>query len=335
MPHDRQALRDEFVQRFPREDLRDMSLEKYAMGQGDQENFCYWLEVKTLELGSIRGGSAAKFGVWWSAASGDWQWNSAYSSAEDARTRLTDGLARLVEAVEDERFEQLRAINDQHLGSNRDTLPAKTLYLYFPDTFLPIFQRQHLAYFLGLFGQVSAPELYGRNRQLFAHLRSLPEMHGMDSAQMMHFLYDSFPPPTAAFRIWKIAPGENASAWNECRDRGCITIGWLQSTDYRTLATKEEAQAALVAAGSPPGAYTPIRQFTDVISQGDIVVANKGRRGVVGIGRITSGYLPPDDPENVRPNDGLPHARRVEWLISETYRFDRNPSPNSHNQFIG
>ena len=26
--------------------------------------------------------------------------------------------------------------------------------------------------------------------------------------------------------VWKIAPGEDAMAWPECRDFGCILVGW-------------------------------------------------------------------------------------------------------------
>ncbi len=126
---------------------------------------------------------------------------------------------------------------------------------------------------------------------------------------------------TDAPHFWKIAPGEGAHAWNDCRNRGCIAIGWLASTDYRTLATKEEVVNALAVAGSPPSAYTPIRQFTYGMKPGDIVVANKGRRTVIGVGRITSDYLPPDDPANVRPNDWLTQSRRVDWLIQKSVDF--------------
>ena len=317
LPAEKQELRDAFVQRFPREGLRDLTLEQYAMGHGDQENFCWWLEVKTVELGSIRGGAVSKFGVWWSAKDDDWRWNAAFSSAEDARARITEGLALLTEAADREEYDRLQPLTDQHLGPNRDTLPSKTLFLYFPDRFLPIFQRQHLAHFLELFGQMPAPDLFGRNRQLLGYMRAQPEMTGMDSAQMMRFLYDRFSPPSAGFRVWKVAPGEDASAWKDCVREGCISIGWLPDTDYRTLKTKEAAVAALEAAGSKASAYTPVRQFTHDMSLGDIIVANKGRTSVVGIGRITSDYIPPNGPVKVRLNNGLTQSRRVEWLIQK------------------
>src|SRR6266568_8121336 len=74
-------LREDFAQHFPIESLKDITLDRYAVGKPD--SFCYWLEFKTGELGSISGGSAAKFGVWWSKSEDRWRWNSGYQNAED------------------------------------------------------------------------------------------------------------------------------------------------------------------------------------------------------------------------------------------------------------
>src|SRR5579859_8114274 len=82
IPDHLQQLREDFVRRFPIENVKDMTLDQYAIGKPD--SFCYWLEFKTKELGSIKGGSSAKFGVWWSKDENRWRWNSIYHSAEDA-----------------------------------------------------------------------------------------------------------------------------------------------------------------------------------------------------------------------------------------------------------
>lgn len=74
IPDHLRQLREDFVQHFPIENLEDMTLDQYAVGKPD--SFCYWLEFKTKELGSISGGSAAKFGVWWSKSEERWRWNS-------------------------------------------------------------------------------------------------------------------------------------------------------------------------------------------------------------------------------------------------------------------
>jgi 5-methylcytosine-specific restriction endonuclease McrBC GTP-binding regulatory subunit McrB len=58
-----EVLWKEFRQRWPLQKLREMTLVEYNT-HGDEESFCYWLEAKVEELGSIWGGSAFKFGVY-------------------------------------------------------------------------------------------------------------------------------------------------------------------------------------------------------------------------------------------------------------------------------
>jgi len=59
-----EALWDAFLKRWPLETLSQITLEEYSKA-GDPDCFTYgWLENKTAELGSIRGGSAFKFGIY-------------------------------------------------------------------------------------------------------------------------------------------------------------------------------------------------------------------------------------------------------------------------------
>jgi HNH endonuclease len=120
--------------------------------------------------------------------------------------------------------------------------------------------------------------------------------------------------------VWKIAPGENAWLWDQCLDRRCITIGWLNGTDYTRFKDKRAIKRALVKAreGKGGGGAIYIWRFYREVRQGDVVVANDGLSRVVGIGRIASGYLPPDHPRNPnRTQDDYRHARLVDWRIVE------------------
>ena len=56
-------LWDEFLHKFPLENLCDIRLENYT-SQGDDTSFCYWLESKLGQLGSVWGGSSFKFGIY-------------------------------------------------------------------------------------------------------------------------------------------------------------------------------------------------------------------------------------------------------------------------------
>lgn len=51
----------DFLDRFPYEKLSSLALEEYCLGGGDKDNFSWWLEQGTKLLGSISGGSCAKF----------------------------------------------------------------------------------------------------------------------------------------------------------------------------------------------------------------------------------------------------------------------------------
>jgi 5-methylcytosine-specific restriction protein B len=53
---------DEFLQGWPASRLSTMSLDEYVKA-GLKDTFTYWMESRLVELGSIWGGSAFKFGV--------------------------------------------------------------------------------------------------------------------------------------------------------------------------------------------------------------------------------------------------------------------------------
>jgi 5-methylcytosine-specific restriction protein B len=196
IPSDLLALREEFVRTFPKRELQSMKLEDYALGLPDRDGFCKWLEFKTRRLGGVGRGSAKKWGVWWSKNENRWRFTKAFNNEEEALLKITNGLARLVEAVQGGRFDELDSIGQRWLGGNL-TLRCKPLSMYFPDQILPVFQPTHMEYFLKLFGVTPKGEALAMNRQLLAVLQSLPEFAGFDTSQMMHFLYDAFPPKSA------------------------------------------------------------------------------------------------------------------------------------------
>jgi 5-methylcytosine-specific restriction protein B len=193
IPEDLRRLREEFVHRFPKENLSEMELEDYALGLEPKDGFCYWLEQKLSDLGGIGGGSSEKFGVWWSKKDNRWRWIERYASQQEAMASIREGLSAMVEAVEQERFEVLERIDAKYFGPSLHALRCKPLSLYFPEEFLPVAHPKHLANFLEIFDSEPRGELHSRNRQLLQLLRSHPEFEGFDTLCLMRFLYDSYP----------------------------------------------------------------------------------------------------------------------------------------------
>ncbi len=125
---------------------------------------------------------------------------------------------------------------------------------------------------------------------------------------------------------WKIAAGSDAQAWPECRDSACVLIGWRElgsHAEYDDLAALRKAMKRTYKRGEPgvgPRAARSVWRFAKEVQPGDIVVANKGRGTVVGIGVITSDYLPPRSPKIPVQHEWLTSARLVDWRITEPIR---------------
>lgn len=195
MPDKLRQLREEFVQRYPIETLKDMTLVQYGGGK-TVNSFCYWLEFPTKDLLGIGGGSAGlKFGVY-RGADGSWRWQDKPCSESDALAHfevLKRGMLELVDAAKKGDYEQLDS-EDNPLYSKR-MMRVKILYMYFPDDFLPSAAHYQLEAFLRYFDQQSNGDVVTRNRRLLSFLRGLSEFNGFDPQQMGSFLYDCLNPP--------------------------------------------------------------------------------------------------------------------------------------------
>ena len=116
-------------------------------------------------------------------------------------------------------------------------------------------------------------------------------------------------------RVWKVAPGTQAKNWPEQLKEKRIGIGsWgADIPNFLTYTTQRDIERALESAGSKKGAALLIWRFTRQIKIGDLIVASKGEGSVVGVGVVTSDYIPPMPGDTRR----YPHSRNMEWIITE------------------
>lgn len=145
-------LKEEFLSVWSEEKVKQMTLEEYT--NLDRENsFCYWLESRTTDLGSIWGGSAYKFGVYK---------RSDVSKVVDADNRRTDGIYAWFKKyghTKEEAFESVKSIildiidaaknNNIELIDKIDLGPAykwKIAFLYSDFKVLNIFKYEALKY---------------------------------------------------------------------------------------------------------------------------------------------------------------------------------------------
>ena len=133
----RRELYKQFQEAFPLEYLKEMPLEKYTnLHEVDLvDTFCYWIEIKTQAIGSMKGGSSFKFGIYkyinkpnaaYMQADDQYAWYRKYNkeTAQDAYIVVRDAVVRVAELASKGDFEEIDAIDE--LG---DVFKWKIAYL--------------------------------------------------------------------------------------------------------------------------------------------------------------------------------------------------------------
>jgi hypothetical protein len=126
-------------------------------------------------------------------------------------------------------------------------------------------------------------------------------------------------PPLDGRRIVKIAPGEGAKLWDDCKENGHIRVGWQDVGDLQQFESEEEFQEAFerVFLGSTyDDQAITTKKASEVwtlreLEPGDLVVANRGKSEVLAVGTVVEpGY-------EWKPDyDGYNHAVNVDWDTS-------------------
>ena len=113
-------------------------------------------------------------------------------------------------------------------------------------------------------------------------------------------------------RIWLIAPGEGANAWDEFYKKGIIGIGWDKVGDLIKYSSREELKEELLRlypdrSKSQSNSSLCLWQFLKEMKVGDIVITKRGQSEYLGYGVVTGNYY--HDESRTR----YKNLRNVEW----------------------
>ena len=115
-----------------------------------------------------------------------------------------------------------------------------------------------------------------------------------------------------AIHYWLFSPGNQASKWDECQKKGIMLIGWGHIGDLRQYASKNEIKAKMKETDNPDLSYKndahAAWEFANKIKVGDVIIAKKGTRKIIGRGIVESDYIYDD-----KRTDGYNHIRKVKW----------------------
>ncbi len=296
-----------FLDSWPLARLKAMTLDEYHDDKAE-DSFAYWVEFKSAKLGGIAGGSAFKLGIYRMKntekqkgknlrSDGTWAWLDKYGEtaseafAEVKKRLLTVAKAAArgdLDAVEAADFSPLFKWKVAFLYQNRQ---APVLFPVFSkEMLLPAFHILHPGTSLK---QQSQAEMY---REILANRGPKADLFRL--AVEVEQTYDDAQPPDIVTdantrRYWKISPGANAVAWEDWKGKGVAAIGWPDLRDLTGLTKKQFNRRALDCQQQLEGynlvGMGQVWTFRN-LKPGDVLLANKGKNALVGVGTVQEGY---------------------------------------------
>lgn len=221
-----------FVKRWPLARIKKMKLAEYT-STADKGTFCYALEFLTDENGSIRGGSAYKFGIFKRqqtgkatkaqhlVTDGTYGWYRKYGNRCDAAFRqIRNQIATIIEAALAVDVGKIDAVD---LGM---AVKWKIAFLYAPESLVPIYSRHVLANIAFVSGLEKAFKLPISALQGFLISQKTDDQSSTDYALDLWQAYVS------------IRPGENESGDRFLQEQP-VTANWSQVAEPEVTYTKK------------------------------------------------------------------------------------------------
>ena len=174
-----------FKQKFPQDEIKNLNLEDYTLGQEDRDGFCYWLEYKLIHTGKYNG-QAIKFKIYYNQDSGKYEKSSEFD--EDSNEKTMRKVAERIQSVVDNPLKNGKNID---LGKG---FVLKVLNTYKPSEFFPINSETILDQFLNAIGKTIKGKNYlQKNKEVQDYFLNKKKEHNIDATnfEFMRYLFDN------------------------------------------------------------------------------------------------------------------------------------------------
>ena len=312
---DKDKLYKEFLEHYPKDKLATMTLDEYT-NLVPNESFCNWIESKLKVFGSIWGSTSYKFGIFRMRGEPNdnskfqhddkFTWNARYG-AKNAQTAFEIVRKAIVDIADYASKQDLASI--EKIDILNGMYKWKIAYLYSGMWIVPIYKLEWLKVLCEHFGMPNASKANTAEWQQF-----LIERRGNTEA---YEYYEGLLSTLKSLmtvrskKVWLYSPGENASYWQECQEKGIMAIGWSEMGDLRQYDTKEDiiesAKAIYDNNSSMKQDGHCLWQYVNEMRQGDIIIAKNGVNALIGKGIVTGDY------EYDEKSNDFPNVRTVKW----------------------
>ena len=305
---------------------------------GNRDSLVYWIEFKDDEefpatFGSIAGGSALKFGLYFRKETGQWMTghphqqqvlsvDEAVGMARRHRDQLIAG-AKLLDSLPVE----ATAADYAHLQQQMDQVAPDVSRLAWGHKYLSLLHPDRLDDYHSEFHQrhhliklLQTPPIPGeRYTPAYLFVMTGREL-GWPLNHLTTVLNARNGPPNVVWRL-TTRGDDGTDRWPSMRDHGIVAYGDTISGNLDWIDTKRETLSRLAQAirdADPSGTLAldiakrkarELRDFVSKLAPGDLVFAGDGNR-IQGIGQVAAASYRYDTSLDA----AAPHQRLVEWL---------------------
>lgn len=323
-------LRDEFLSTWSLERVKEMAIDEYTNLNKD-DSFCYWLEKKTEILGSIWGGSSFKFGIYKrrntdrefeknAISDGEYAWLDKYGKERDEAFNNVKNI--IIDIIKKSQAGDFKAIDSIDLGN---AIKWKIAHLYSDNRILNVFSKEKLIEIAKKLSIEFEKKISFYNLQDLVLKQKSPEEDYFTFAKIISSLTAN-----KEAKYWLYSPGEQAVKWEEFYNDGIMAIGWDKLENLENYVDRKSILKALInnygGGEDQPNNVSAIDDFCNgenKINLGDIVIAKKGTKTLLGYGKVISDYY--FDEERV----AYKHCREVKWLKKGVWDVEDNLPPKT------
>jgi 5-methylcytosine-specific restriction protein B len=181
----RKNLIEDFHAEFPIKNINNLTLEDYCRGTGSVKCFCYWIEIKLLELGRFSPGQGGNYvyGVYFSPTDNAYK----YKDPNDTEyfSKIKSALHKLLNDNDDKDAKSIL----------RQSYILKILNSYFPDEYFPVYSHKHLNLIASIFSiDIDKKDDIQLNKEINKKFIDLKNKYKSDisSYDLMKHIYDKF-----------------------------------------------------------------------------------------------------------------------------------------------
>ena len=177
-----------FYNRFPKENLKDLTLENYAIGTGSNDSFCWWLEHGLKSLGSYFPGQSASYVIYWKKDINQYFKNTKVKLIKNDDEIIKEITGALQDCIDNKNIEKASKYYSK-------SFLLKLLHSYYPNEYAAINSWNYLSKALKLINkQIIGGDEFQMNLELKNYLDQQNAKYGTDvsNVEFMLFLFNTF-----------------------------------------------------------------------------------------------------------------------------------------------